>query len=348
MLARLAVGGLGRYQSTFGNSDEVALKNAQTIDSYLEKAWEHLDGLRRAFGASGRKTTREQIEETIQGHEIQISELERIGIEADCLEEEVDWRVFLLQDAMDDAGHRLMRQLPGVSFSEFKRAGPSISEVFNFPFVGTTPFTPRLIFPGQQIQALAKIRLKLREIINVETSEGDNAALESLKELDKIPTPLHRPDKLMTRQLWRLQDLRDGGGLGFTLELFFLTSRQLLSTSVAQNSDQVFFCGTFKAISSRWADSKESLGTQNILLDLACDLIIPGRGAFSDFDYPGYITDMLFELIEVMFRGSTGSHIDDARRELEEDSLDQRMDMRLRDKALIAIPQSRLGNITLS
>jgi hypothetical protein len=339
MLARLAVGGLGRYQSTFGKPDEAAQKNAQTIDSYLEKAWDNLDDLRRAFEPSGRERTREQVEEIIRTHETQISELVRIGIEADGLEEEVDWRVFLLQDAMDDAGHRLMRQLPGVSFSEFKRADPSIREVFNFPFVGTTPFAPRLIFPGQQLQALAKISLKLREILNGGNSESDNAMLESLKILDKIPTPLHRPDNLMTRQLWRLQDLRDGGGLGFTLELFFLTFRQLLSTSVAQDSDQVFFCGTFKVIASRWADSKKSLGTQKILLNLACDLIIPGRGVFSDFDYPVYITDMLFRLIGDMLHGSTGSHIDDVLRELEEDSSNKRMDMRLRDKALMVISQ---------
>ena len=343
MLARLAVGGLGRYQSTFGKSDEAAYKNAQAIDSYLEKAWEHLDDLRRAFESSGRERTREQVED-IRAHETQISELERIGI---SLKEEVDWRVYLLQDAIDNASHRLTRQLPGVSFSEFKRADPSLSEVFNFPFVGTTPFAPRFIFPGQQIQALAKMCLKLHEILSGGGNESDNAVLESLKILDKIPTPLHQRNNLMTRQLWRLQDLRDGGGLGFTLELFFLAFKQLLSTSAAQDSDQVFFCGTFKVITSRWTDSKDSLGTQNIVLNLACDLIIPGRGVFSDFEYPGYITDTLFELIEVMLRGSTGSHIDDVRQELEEDGLKKRMDMdmRLRRKALKTIPQSRLREI---
>ena len=345
MFAGLAVGGLGRYQSTFGRSDDAAYKNAQTIDSHLEKAWEYLDDLRRAFESSGRERTREQVDDVIQAHETQISELERIGI---SLKEEVDWRVYLLQDAIDDASHRLTRQLPGVSFSEFKRSDLSLSEVFNFPFVGTTPFAPRFIFPGQQIQDLAKMSLKLLEILRGGSSESDNAVLESLKILDKIPTPLHQRNSLMTRQLWRLQDLRDGGGLGFTLELFFLTFRQLLSTSAAQDSDQVFFCGTFNVITSRWADSKDSLGTQNILLNLACDLIIPGRGVFSDFDYPRYITDMLFQLITDILRGCTGSHIIDVRRELEEDNLSKRMDMRLRRKALKAIPQSRLRNITLS
>lgn len=36
---------------------------------------------------------------------------------------------------------------------------------------------------------------------------------------------------LLRLQLWRLQDLCDGGELGFTVELFFLALKQLLSTS---------------------------------------------------------------------------------------------------------------------
>ena len=342
MLARLAVGGLGRYQLTFGKVDEVAQKNAQTIDSYLKKAWEHLDDLRRALKSSGQETTREQVEEIIRANETQISELERIGIEADALEEDVDWRMFLLQDAMYDAGHWLIRLLPGVSFSELKLAEPSISEVFNFPFVGTSPFA-QLIFPGQQVRALAKMCLKLREVLEGGSDESDNAVLESLQRLPE--SPLHRPDKLMTRQLWRLQDLRDGGGLGFTLELFFLTFRERSPKSTVQDPPDVYFGGTFEVIRSCWRRSKIYLVTQNILLNLACDLIIPGRGVFSDFDYPGYITDMLFQLIDDILRGSTGSHIDDVRRELEEDSSNKRINTHLRNKALKVIPRSRIREI---
>ncbi|KAN0136294.1 hypothetical protein V8E53_005899 [Lactarius tabidus] len=337
VLASLAVGGL---QSEFGRADEAAQSNARRIDSYLKKAWDHLDTLRRAFEPSGRERTRDQIEDIIQGHETQISELERIGIEAGDLED-IDWRVSLLQDAMDEAGHRLMRQLPGVSFCELKRAGPSISEVFNFPFVGTTLSAPQLIFPGRQVQALAILCVNLREILNGGSSERENAMLESLKIVGKIPTPRHRPDNPMMRQLWRLQDLRDGSGLGFTLELFFLTFRELSPTSATQDPPEVFFCGTFEVIKSRWTGSKESLGTQNILLNLACDLIVPGRGVFSDFPYPRYLTDMLFQLINDMLGGSTGSHIRDFLQELEGDRLRKRMDMPLHRKALLAISQPR-------
>ena len=342
VLASLAVGGL---QSGVGRADEAAQSNARRIDLYLKMAGEHLDTLRRAFEPSGQERAREQIEEIIQDHETQISDLERIRIEAGDLED-VDWRVSLLQDAMDEAGHRLMRQLPGVSFCELKRTGPSISEVFNFPFVGATFSAPQLIFPGRQVQALTELCLNFREILYGGSSDRENVILESLKIVGKIPTSRRRPDNLMMRQLWRLQDLRDGSGLGFTLELFFLAFRELSPTSTAQDPLDVFFGGTFEVIKSRWADSKDSLGTQNILLNLACDLIIPGRGVFSDFHYPSYLTDMLFRLITDMLGGSTGSHIHDFLQELEEDRPRKRMDMLLRHKALMAI--TRRQNMAFS
>ena len=244
---------------------------------------------------------------------------------------------------MDEAGHRLMRQLPGVSTSELKRTRPSIDEVVNFPFVGTTPSAPLLMFPGQQFQTLTTLCLNLREILNGGSSESENAML-----VGRIPTPRRRPDNLMRRQLWRLQDLRDGSGLGFTLELFFLSFRQLSPTLATQDPRDVYFGGAFEVIKSRWRESKQSLGTQNILLNLACDLIIPGRGVFSDFVYPRYLTNMLFQLIGDMLDGCTGPHIDDIVQELEGDCSKNRMDVRLRHEALTAIRRSRLYDMTFS
>lgn len=338
VFAVYAVGGLARFESEYGKPDEVAQKSARRIDLYLTTALGLLEDLRRAFEPWGQERSREDIEALLRDHETQISQLERIGTEAGGLED-IDWRISLLQDAMDDAGHRLTRQLPGVSFSELQRdKPPSISEVFNFPSVGTTPIAPQLIFPGQQLQALATLGIKLREVLEGGSIDADNAVLESLKSVDNISTPLRRLNNPMMRQLWRLQDLRDGNGLGFTIELFFLTVRQLLYTSAAQDSNEVFFRGTFKVITSRWMDSKQSLGTQKIILNLACDLVIRGRGVFSDFDYPTYITDMLFKLIGDILDEYTGSsHTNDVQRELEDDGSRNRMDMRLLPKALAAI-----------
>ena len=79
----------------------------------------------------------------------------------------------------------------------------------------------------------------------------------------------------MKRQLYRLLDLRDGGDLGFTIELFYLAIRQLSSTISFKLSKlkEVFYTGTFKVITSNWGKSKNSTGTQRILLDLLCDLV---------------------------------------------------------------------------
>ncbi|KAH8985733.1 hypothetical protein EDB86DRAFT_2318605 [Lactarius hatsudake] len=244
---------------------------------------------------------------------------------------------------MDETSHRLMRQLPSISFSELKYSGPfPISEVFNFTPAGTPPVTvtPHFIFPGRQVQALARLSIQLRDILE---GRGTIETLESLKSIDMIPVPLRRSNGLMTRQLRRLQDLRDGGGLGLTTELFFLSLRQLLSTSSSQGLDRVFYTETFRNITSHWTESRESPGTHNILLNIICDLVIQGRGMFSDFSYPEYITTMLLEMVGNILRGIPGpdSHIDVATWEIESVDSINCMDVYLRRKALDTITYSR-------
>ncbi len=159
VLAGYAVSGLARFQSEYGQPDETGLRSAQRIEECLETALERVEELRRAFEPSTQKRTREQVEEILRNHESQISELERIKVEADAMED-VDWRISLYQDAMDDATYKLTRQLPGVSFDEPHRSESFlISDTFNTPATGSAPVTPQLIFPGQRVQALARLGL---------------------------------------------------------------------------------------------------------------------------------------------------------------------------------------------
>jgi hypothetical protein len=116
----------------------------------------------------------------------------------------------------------------------------------------------------------------------------------------------------MQRQLWRLQDLRDGGGLGFTVELFFLALSQLLSTSSSKESHSALYTGTFRAITSDWSKHKHSLGTQNLLLNIA----MSHRWEFDGY-YPAYIVDEFLLLLGNIFEGQTGPHIDEARQQFE-------------------------------
>jgi hypothetical protein len=116
----------------------------------------------------------------------------------------------------------------------------------------------------------------------------------------------------LRRQLWRLQDLRDGCGFAFTIELFFLALKQLLSTS-SKNSPRDFalYTGTFRAITSDWSKHKNSHGTRNLLLDVALS-----RGYDFQDEYPRYIVDEFLELTGKLFKGQEGVHIDEAVQQL--------------------------------
>jgi hypothetical protein len=105
--------------------------------------------------------------------------------------------------------------------------------------------------------------------------------------------------------MWRLQDLRDGGGLGFTVELFFLASKQLLSTS--ESSSKPCYVGTFRAVTSDWRVYKHSHGTQKLLLDM----VMP-EGLVTISNYPDYIVHEFLKLLGDILEGQIGSHIDSA------------------------------------
>jgi hypothetical protein len=81
------------------------------------------------------------------------------------------------------------------------------------------------------MQALARLGLKLRELINEQTAEECEEVLESLKFVDKVSTSLRQPDGLMKRQLLYgvCKIYATTVGLGYTFELFFFSLSQLLS-----------------------------------------------------------------------------------------------------------------------
>ena len=337
-LAKFALDGIVYSQPDYGTT---ALTAAQWIDDYLKKAWVSVMDLLLTFEPWSQNKTGMEIWEIHNSREASISELERIAIEAVGVGD-VDWRISLLQEAMDGATQNLMRRLPGVFFSELKPAVPiNISDAFDFSFFETTPVPPRLIFLGQKIQSLCSLGRRLRDTTEDKNAELHEETLKILESLREIPIAVRGLSHLMKRQTWRLMDLHEGSGLGFTIELFFLAVRQLSSTSLSSELKKVFYAGTFKVITSNWEKSKNSIGTQGILLDLLCDLVIRSRGVFSDFSYPPDIVDMLLNLVEKMVKehGGEHPHINDVIQELEDDNLwnRNRIDGSLRDRALRAI-----------
>ena len=342
-LAKFALDGFARLHTEYGTPDTMTMMAiAHRIDVYLMKARASVLDLHLAFDSErSLDRTESDVIRILNSRKKSISELERIANEADGIEE-VDWRISFFQERMDEITHELMQRLPGVFFNKLKSAAPiMISEAFNFPSVGTTPVPPQFVFLGQQIQSLCNLGRRLCDIIDGKDTGRHEETLKSLESLREIPVSLRGLNYLMKRQLWRLLDLRDGRGLGFTIELFFLAVRQLsfMSSSSESELTKVFYTGTFEVITSNWEESKKSAGTRRILLDLLSDLVIRSRGVFSDFSYPPYIVQMLLDLVGKMVEGHEGLDplINEVIDELEDDDLRNRMDNNLRDQALDAI-----------
>jgi hypothetical protein len=97
--------------------------------------------------------------------------------------------------------------------------------------------------------------------------------------------------------LWSIDDIGDGG-LGFSVELFLLSLRQLLSTYPPQESYSALYIGTFRAITSDRRRYTKSIGTLSLLLDV----VASDQGFLRTFNYADYITDEVWELLGDVFK----------------------------------------------
>ncbi len=222
-----------------GTPDEQALTNAQKIDNAFNGAWNCLLGLFSALFHE-RDLTKEEVEGILHNHQYLIIELERIYVDAGSLTW-VDQRCTFLLRYMDQITHGITGQLPGVQ-NKLPTVGPiPFSQVLEL-FVEPLKFP--IIPPGRALQSFCSLAPRFRDILEGQGVEETRETLMSLKAIEDVTNRSMCP---LQRQLWRLQDLRDGGGLGFIVELFFLALKQLLSTSLSQESQSALYIGTFRA-----------------------------------------------------------------------------------------------------
>ena len=287
------------------------LGTARRIDEQFAAAWDCVERLRQAFKALGEgRNNVERVEEVLSQYR---PRLEDIQNEADGMKR-VDKCISDLQKQIDQATHNLTRQLPGVTFDHLRadHAGPTpINQVFDFL---ANPVRPQLSYLSQRLLGLCSLS-------QTRSSRGYLDVPDVLRGLKDIPRSLRsvpQHHRLMERQLWRLEDLSGGGAFGFTLELYFLSLRQILSTFTCspREIDISFYIGAFKAITLDWEQVKGSCGTQQIILNLVCDIAIRDRGIFSNYTYPSYITKELLELLGNMIKGQANPCIDAAWDEL--------------------------------
>ena len=286
------------------NPAESAPKNARRMDERFVAAWGCVERLRGEFkGLSESDRRGGKVEETLLRYKPQLDD---IKAEADRMKV-VDECISRFQNQIDQVTHNLTRGLPGVDFDELTGATP-IDQVFDFP---VKPVRPQFLYLSPRLFGLSTLSQK-------RSSMGYIEMAELLKAVPISVGSVVRKHRSMERQLWRLQDLSDGGAFGFTLELYLLSFRRILSTITSQPREILFtfYVGALKSITSDWDRHKGSLGTLQIILNIVSDIAVRDRGIFSNIPYPDYITKELLDLLGNMVKGQANPYIDAAMEEL--------------------------------
>ena len=327
-LSRLGMEGDGGEPAHTSDDDdeENAIRNARRIDQDFENAKQFcICGLRDTFRPGGVETTEEQVKEVLaRDHEDDISMLERIQEHITLASGgllDIDRAIADVTFSFMIFASGLMQCVSGACFDDYKREVLIEETQFFGPTDHYSIFLPQLIFLHQRLRLLGSYSSKLRDIVN---GQGNGAYQEILRSLGTlwessrhIWTGIHR-GHLMERQLWRLQDLRDGGGFGYWVELCFLAAQRILLIPLSPDAHSSLLLGMFRAVASNWRQHKHSIGTQRVILNIVCDIAIWGRGPVSNNIFPRYITDELLVLVENIVEGQSGSHIDEAMKELED------------------------------
>ena len=290
---RSAIGSFAAFRTGSGSEDDVAEMNAQEVEEILIKLWWFR---LHSFCQANEFVSSERILEYFADQGLQISNVDITELIAPL--ESVDSKISTLRERFHRDSHKITRQFPGIQFDalgsedDLGRCFDSLSNPLRFRFI--YPCRILKTFKWYNYDAV----LKLLEVKRIDIMEF-------------LSWPKHLSN-LLQRQLWRLQDLRDGGGLGFTVELFLVALHQLLSASPSQDSHSALYITTFRVITSDWREYRHSLGTQKILLDA----VASNQGIVHQFNYPTYITDELLSLLDRFLEGQTGPHIRNAVQQL--------------------------------
>ncbi|KAI0261936.1 hypothetical protein BC834DRAFT_1034637 [Gloeopeniophorella convolvens] len=312
LLTCRAITGVMVTHRRYDNGREEALERCQTVDRLLRSALRCMRSLSGTLGGALSNGDEEQVRAALRGHEMEIGTLDNIRAEYDRIREKGLWHFAVHPMLMN-----LCSLLPGASLNISTTPSPWIQ----------TPATRQLVSTEPILQTLAAFGPRLRAIIEDTDATSGEHATELAKELPFTWVMLHANgspmnvawERMEERRYWRIEDYWAGGKLGFFVELFFITLKELLPEDPhAQVSDshRTFYTLTFRALTSDWRQHKHSEATQRVLLDLLCDTLIPGHGIASH-KFPDWAMNELLALLKKIFPGQRGSHIDDAVWELE-------------------------------
>jgi hypothetical protein len=176
-------------------------------------------------------------------------------------------------------GQRITHELPGVDF-DFPDSEPFLRQTLE---LFRDPAKLRFMSCRQPLKFFEYLRR-----VDGYRDDSPNSEYERNQVIEKLFWPKH----LLQRVMWSIDDIHEGG-LGFSVELFLLSLRQLLSTNRSRETYSALYIGTFRAITSDRKRYTHAVGTLRLLLDV----VASDQGFLRTFDYPDYITDGVWELL---------------------------------------------------
>ena len=301
--ARLAISSLTEDQYHIGDK-QTPTRIIETFNNALEC----LEKLSKAL-ILVQNSEEAKAKEVLGNHKSSISTLRGIG---DQYDDSADTWIQVVQRDVVKTTHRIICQFPGIKFDDPDTKSVQLIQLKEL-YRDRHKF--QFITPSHRLKRIGQVAQALQNLLELEEGKWNSVAFkEGIKDLQEMLS-LIRDDPLR-REVWRLQDLREGGGLGFTVELFFLALRQRLSTSSSKEFHSELLIGTFRRITSDWRKYKNSLGTQQLLLHW----VVSHNGIMFDLTntYPDFLINEFFDFLANILEGQGGSHINDIEQQLTE------------------------------
>ncbi|KAH9974606.1 hypothetical protein BGW80DRAFT_1458133 [Lactifluus volemus] len=264
------------FQGFKPKSPNEVISRAQAIDNTLKVMWDRVEALDKDPRPHGDRTETEEDKHHREWIDRQVEQTARIFVPSSGF-----------RTAVDRASYKLPEELP---WNALKAITGSV-DAFDFLL---NPFEAQLKYLQSRFD---------RSDLSSWGPGAEPGAEQGTRPDVEQSSPITRLYRPAERQLWRLLDLHDGGAVGFTLELYLVSLREILSTftSPSDDSHDTFF-SAFEAITSDHDLSECTIWTQKLILELILD-IAANRGVFSDFSYPKFIEEELVRILRSVVSG---------------------------------------------